>query len=419
MNLSQPPRTNWFVLLLVIIGFLVVFFNYYWAFQLSMNIRNMAGVFFIDSTTPEKIRADYVKAKAGIKQQDKIKILLVPGHDNDYWGTEFRRTKEADLNLNVAKELAKKLSEEKEFEVILARDDNGYTKIFLDYFEKEKAGILAFQKSQKMIMDSLVDDGQIQTNTKNQVIHNKAPNDTAFKLYGINKWANENGVDLVLHIHFNDDPIRKYGKKGEYSGFSIYVPESQYSNAKASMAVARNVFNQLEKFFPVSDLPKEKDGIIEDQTLIAIGSNNTLDPAVMLIEYGYIYEPQFTNTEVRTLAIKELSLQTYNGIKNFFEETEVLTPGVGYTAVLPHRWTDNLQNGKKNNEDVYALQMALTLENLYPPANLTKNDCPINGNFGPCTETAVKAFQELYEIEPVMGIVGPATREKLNELYSE
>jgi len=39
----------------------------------------------------------------------------------------------------------------------------------------------------------------------------------------------------------------------------------------------------------VSNISGENRGIIEDQKLIAIGAYNTLDPAVLFMEYGYIH----------------------------------------------------------------------------------------------------------------------------------
>src|SRR6185436_8364106 len=125
---------------------------------------------------------------------------------------------------------------------------------------------------------------------KDGVIHNSAPPNVALRLFGINKWVNENKVDLAIHVHFNDYPRRNRSIAGEYSGFSIYVPEKQYVNSTTTLAIADSVFNRLDKYNPVSDFPKEDDGIVEEQELIAIGANDTLSAPSMLIEYGYIYE---------------------------------------------------------------------------------------------------------------------------------
>jgi N-acetylmuramoyl-L-alanine amidase len=369
----------------------------------------LAGIFFIDSITENSLKNDYLVAKNG---GQKLKILIVPGHDNESWGTEFRGIKEADLNLELAENLANFLRQEKEFEVILARDKNGYNLALLNYFSRNEGEIKKFIQENVELTNYYIDWGVVEKYTKG-VVHNAASEEIVLKLYGINKWANENKIDIAIHVHFNDDPQRSYYGIGKYTGFAIYVPEKQFSNAKGSMALAKPLFNQLRKYFPISDLPKEKSGIVEDQKLIATGSYNTLDAAGLLIEYGYIYEPQFTNPEIRPLAMEELAFQTYAGIKNFFEGGQNRS-----SVLLPHFWEESLSKGMKNNKEVFILQAALVLEDLYPPENFRKNDCPISGNFGECTLAALQEFQKKYGIEPASGFFGPLTRKKLNEIYS-
>ncbi len=374
--------------------------------------RFLAGVFFVDSVSEKQLKNDYISAKNGGR---KIKILVVPGHDKDYWGAEFKGLKEADLNLELAKNLVTFLKQEKEFEVILGRDENGYKSELASYFSKNRKEIENFIQKNVAITNSYIQSGLVEPYTKG-VPHNVAPEEVAFRLYGINKWANENKIDIVIHIHLNDDPERTYYGFGKYTGFAIYIPEKQFSNAKGSMALAKPIFNQLQKYLAVSDLPKEKNGIIEDQKLIAIGAYNTLDAAGLLIEYGYIYEPQFVNAQIRPLAIKESAFQTYSGIKKFFEGENA---SVDVSANLPYIWKSDLEKGVKGSKEVFALQIALILKNVYPPENFSKNDCPLNGNFGDCTAMAVKEVQKENGIEPASGFVGPVTRKKLNELSVE
>ncbi len=265
-------------------------------------------------------------------------------------------------------------------------------------------------------MDSLVQSGLV--DIRKGIERNNAPSATAIRLYGINKWANENNIDIVVHLHFNDHPGRKYNQRGEYSGVTIYIPEKQFSNAKASKALAETVFKRLTTYSARSNMPLEREGVVEDQELIAIGAYNTLDPAVLLIEYGYIYETQFINPKTRTLAIEESALQTYLGILDFFGIKELEKENIYNTAALPYLWDNNLKKGTRGSKDVFALQTALAFQFFYPPAQKSKNDCPVNGNFGPCTARAVIDFQKKYDIEPASGFVGPLTRSKLNEFYS-
>jgi len=420
---SNSKKTLLILTILIITLLGVFFFKPNFTEGLTLYIKEAksltAGIFFIDSITEEELKQDYALAE---KTEEKIKVLIVSGHDDSFWGTEFGgEVKELDLNIELSEKLYNLFKEDDKIEAFITHDKNTgtYSEKFLSYFDKEENNIKNFRASHKGIMDDLISSGLIKD--EEWIIHNKAPSKTATRLYGINKWANENNIDIVIHVHFNDYPGRGWNKPGEYTGFSIYIPEKQFSNAKASKALGEKVFKQLNKYFPVSDLPKENIGLIEDQSLIAIGSYNTLDAAVMLIEYGYIYEARFINPKVRPKTLNEMAMQTYVGIKNFFEENAYNghVPTQEKLANLPYKWENNLKNGIINNEDVLALQTALLVEGLYPPRDKTKNQCPINGNFGPCTQESVKNFQETHEIKPIMGIVGPLTREKLNELYAK
>jgi len=375
-------------------------------------IKGMASVFFVDSSTPEILKDNFAVAKEGRR---KMKILIVPGHDDGLGGTEFRGINERDLNIKVAEEITKLLRSKSEFSVYLTRNKYVYNKDIQTYIGENYENIKEFIKKHKSEMKSLVQSGLI--DTRIGVEHNNAPSDTIIRLYGINKWANENGIDIVIHVHFNDYPGRRYNRAGKYSGITIYVPEKQFSNSKGSFALAKDVFDRLTTYSASSDMPMEKSGIVEDQELIAIGAYNTLDPAVLLIEYGYIYEQQFMSQEVSNLAIKELAMQTYLGITDFFESTKLGAVNIYNSSTLPYVWGENLKRGTRNNKDVFALQTALAFQFFYPPNTKDKNDCPINGSFGPCTEKAVISFQKSYGIKPSSGFVGPTTRSKLNELY--
>ncbi len=408
--------------------FIVLAFYFSWVFVGGQEVFSLkkisaisgvknfiASIFFTDSTTTEKLKEDY----SVTEKKDKIKLLIVAGHDDESGGTEFRGVKEAKINLDLALNLAEFFKDNDKFEITLVRDQNGYNPVFSDYFDENRDSINEFIVKQKETMTELIRAGEV--HNVEGVIHNSAPTETVLKLYGINKWANENGTDIVLHIHFNDDPIRNRKKRieteGKFSGFAIYVPEAQYSNAKASRAVAEPIFNQLAKFYPVSNFIQEQDGIVEDQKLIAIGAHNTLDSVGMLIEYGYIYETQFINNKIRELVLKELAFQTYAGIVDFFDDDQKKSLAYN-TILLPHKWNEYLQKGAKSAEGVLALQVALNIEKLYPPNGFDRYECPITGNFGNCTSLALKKFQEKYGINNESEEIGEQTKKKLNDLYS-
>ena len=245
------------------------------------------------------------------------KVLIVPGHDDESWGTEFLGVKEADMTVKLGLMLYDLLKKDKNFEVLITRDWQGYKKEFIDYFENNGDHIREFIDSSKEKFTSQISDGKIYETE--WVNHNYASNSTAYKLYGINKWANENKIDAVIHIHFNDYPRRRAYERGDYKGFAIYVPETQLNNAEQSSSLGFFIFNSLFKNYYVSNSEKESGGVVPDQSLIALGSNNSLNNRSVLIEYGYIYERIFSTFFKRETQMKRMANRTYEGIKKYFE----------------------------------------------------------------------------------------------------
>ena len=245
-----------------------------------------------------------------------IKILLVPGHDDTTWGAQYGNVKEADMNLVLATKIYNSLKKDKRFQVYITRDKNGYTKTFSDYFAKQKDAIVNFRNVYKREHAEKVEKGEFVE--KENVEHNSADERMSLVLYGINRWANENLMDAVIHIHFNDYPRPSPWTDGIYKGFAIYVPESQMANAKESSGLAKSIFTQLRKEYRISTYEKEKAGIVPDQTLIALGSKGTLFPHVrsVLVEYGYIY--RFKTSKARESAYAKMTAYTVAGLKNYF-----------------------------------------------------------------------------------------------------
>lgn len=378
----------------------------------------MGSVFFSDSVTAESLKETYNEAASETKKNknnEKVRILVVPGHDIQFPGTQYKNLTELELTVGLGEKLSALLKKEDVFDVTLSQTAEDYNPELLSYFDKKRNAIVAFMAAQKELMERYVGTGEIERVVNVQ--HNAAPTEAAFRLYGMNRWANENEMDIVIHIHFNDYPGRTRTARGKYSGFAIYIPERQYSNAKGSNSVARSIHKRLATLYPESDLPKENTGLVEDQELIALGSNNTLDGASMLIEYGYIYEPTLSNPDTRNVVLEDLAFQTYLGITDFF--------GAGTneryaykTRLLPYGWHIDLEEDVEAKRDILSLQAVLTLEEVYPPPGKSKNDCGLTGFFGPCTKASIKLFQQKHGIAPAEGYVGEKTRSKLNALYA-
>lgn len=271
----------------------------------------LANIFFSETVTPEGLIAKHKKTGSG--------ILVVPGHDKNNYGTQYRGVTEASLNAELGGYLFEYFRNDPKFIAFITHKSTGELNGWIsDYIKKEDTAINAFREKTKFSFLDALRIGAVKRET--QVHHNSATNDTAKTLYGINKWANDNNIDIVLHLHFNDYPGRKYESIGKYKGFSIYIPDNQLPNHRASMGIAQSVRRELRKVEPESNFPREKDIVIEDQELIAIGSNASRTGVSILIEYGYIYESKLTNKNTRSAFLQQLAYQTYLGVKSFFEK---------------------------------------------------------------------------------------------------
>lgn len=375
---------------------------------------------------PAKIQVNSLKDK--YKQADqpsasKVKILLMPGHEPGFGGAEYRDLKEREMNVELVKKIQQIFVDDPRFEVIVPRDNNEWAPEFSKYFTDHWSDIVDFQTGQKEEMIRLLGNGGL-SRVEDGVVHNKVPGEVALRLYGINKWVNDNNVDIAIHVHFNDYPRSNQNSPGDYNGFAIYVPENQYSNSKTSKTIADRIQARLGKYFTTSNLPKESGGVVEEQELIAIGSYNTVDAPSMLIEYGYIYEPQFKNSFVRDAALNDLALATYTGVKDFFvgnnEDSDDAQVSAGRS--VSYKWQRSFSKELVAKEasltdDVYHMQKALMGKGLYPPSGKDLTDCPISGQFGPCTEAALKNFQKQNGITGEVGKVGSKTLKALNDQF--
>lgn len=374
---------------------------------------NYSAAFFQESVTLAQLQNKYDQAKNG---QQKIRVFIMPGHEPDAGGTQFGSLKERDMVVDLAKHLEGYLSNDPHFEVIVGRDKKDWNPTIESYFKNNWEDIISFVNNSKNEMIRLLSSGRLYRLEEGIVEHNDLPKSAALRLYGINKWNNENNTDIAIHIHFNDYRRSNTSVPGEYTGFSIYVPERQYSNATSTRVIADYLFKRLSRYNPVSNLPDEDVGVVQEQDLIAIGAYNTANSASLLIEYGYIYEPQYLDETARNITIKDQAYQTYLGIQDFFGSEN---QGVAYdTLTLPHTWKNDISSNKFDRKDVLALQSALLLEGFYPPGDKTKNECPRTGKFAACTISAVYNFQKKHGITDEKNIVGEKTRNVLNNLYS-
>lgn len=361
-----------------------------------------------ETVSVDDLMATYRSAAAG---GEKFRILIMPGHEPTYGGTDFGGFFEREFVVGIAEELRKELALDPAFEVIVARDTDAWHADLAEYFEEEAETIEEYVEDQKKDFVRHERRGRVE-DLHEQVAHNAAPNEVALRLYGINRWANENGIDLVLHLHLNDETGHAAGVRGAHSGMALYVPDGIYGNARSSRAIAEPIFARLSATTATSTFGFEQAGIVEDRELIAVGAYNTSEPPSLLIEYGYIYEPRITGEGARDAVFADFAYQTAQGVKDFFG-----TPGRPRfsSRALPATFTTDILATStatatpERAKEIYALQAALRELGYYPGTEADLATCPVSGIPGPCTTEAVKALQRAEGYEAT-GTLGPLTR---------
>ena len=247
-----------------------------------------------------------------------IKILLVPGHNDKIWGAQYGNLKEADMNLALANYIYDIFLEDNRFDIYITRDKDGYIKEFSDYFINNREEIISFKNNAQKENQIKINNGFLIK--KRGVVHNTVSKETAVELYGINKWVNENNIDAVLHVHFNDYNRPSIWTIGKYMGFAIYMPDEQMINSTESILFAKSIFKQISKKYATSTYEKEKGGLVSSDSLIALGASGTLNEKVrsVLIEYGYIYRKIFHDPITKPQIYKDMAIFTKNGIVEYF-----------------------------------------------------------------------------------------------------
>jgi N-acetylmuramoyl-L-alanine amidase len=303
--------------IIILSTILIIFLAFYFTPRYYPNsyvnkMINSAAAFFSMGISINDLISKY----SDTEKNGKIEILLVPGHEPSFGGAEYKDLLERDLNLTLSEKIKNILSKNNKFEIITSRNINGWNPELEKYVNNNKNEILVWINNMKSSMSKLVNNGKINV-VNAEMGHSIAPLKSAILLYGINKWAGENKVDIAIHLHFNDNP--KYKGKPNFEGFSIYVPEKQYSNGTSSKILAKDLFDEISKIQKVSTMPEENVGIIEDQELIALGRYNTSDSLSVIIEYAYIYENFMQNKKLRNDFIEKSASSTANAINKFFE----------------------------------------------------------------------------------------------------
>jgi len=196
-----------------------------------------------------EIHADFNHPAAATSTAEKMHILIVPGHEPDYGGTHFLGVYERDLVSELADDLNKFLMMDPKYDATTTRSTTAWAPEFSSYFKTDWKDIISWEKSAKKVSALIKPLGG---KSAPAIEHITAKTNVAIRLYGITKWANENNTDLMVHIHLNDDPDRRVGKAGVYTGIAIYTPARQYDNSAITRSIADSVFERLTQYDPVA-----------------------------------------------------------------------------------------------------------------------------------------------------------------------
>lgn len=357
-----------------------------------------ASAAFPAVVTHEDVLAKYQAALLG---GEKVKVLLMPGHEPSYGGAVLGDLKERDIAVDIANKMARELRENPALSVTVARDQLSWNKELQEYFEEEWKDIEKFVSGKKRAFNRAVKKNDVEVRDF-EPAHNTAATDVALRLYGITKWANEEGYDLVVHLHLNDTGAQNH------QGFAVYVPDKEFGNAAASKPLGESIAYELNRYSASSTLPIENYGIVEDQSLIALGAYNTAELPSVLVEYAYIYEPKIKNAEARDAVLSDMARQTVRGVEDYLGAPILSRKSVA----VPFAWTDGGPARDKASAEAYALQVALRELGFFPGAGNLLITCPMTGVMDACTVAALTAFQASKGWTPT-GAIGPLTKAAL------
>ncbi len=264
---------------------------------------------------------EIVMVSTTIPETKPFTVLVVPGHDTTTGGAVFRDIYERNIVVDIAQKIADELNTVKGYKVIVARDTKEWNPILQNYFDQNKQTIIDWKSALQ------AQDKTLQANGQEKIVpdmasHSEVSSTSSLELYGINKWSNENDVDMVIHLHFNNTERTNMNNPGSLHGFAMFIPEAQRTNSTASRAIAKDIFAELKKNFSPEIVNNDKDGLIEDQSLIALGASNTLNKPSMLIEYGYVYDKNLWTLSDREKTLGTMASDTVAGIMDYVNGTK-------------------------------------------------------------------------------------------------
>lgn len=306
-------RNRFIIFSIVIIVLIIVSFS---SLIVAANTKISGAIVREKSAETDKVQTSSEKFNQIIENK-KVRILIDPGHNAATKGSVGYLGYEYYMNLRVARELAKMLSEDERFEYFLSRDGAYYSRPVKEYMTNNYGELL----------------GIYNTKVKGEERTGNLTRYQTLELYAIRHYAIDNNFDLLLSIHFDYMPY--ISRRAKTSGFHIIV--SPYNREfLASMQIAYKLSERMQEKYKISPiighdtvLPNsiwrfyDKQELIDDaislRGLIVIGDafENAYnkqeikkDIPSVLIESAFIHEWQFGSNK----AVKELANQMYKAL---------------------------------------------------------------------------------------------------------
>ena len=255
-------------------------------------------------------------------KNNKIKILIDPGHNAATKGNVGWLGYEYYMTLRLAKQLTAILDEDDRFEYLLSRDGDYYSRPIKEYMTNNYEKLLG-------IYDTKVkhNNNRIENLTRYQTI----------ELYAIRNYAIDNNYDLLLSLHFDYMPYTNRRAKTE--GFHVIV--SPYNGEfNASMQIANKISEKMKENYKVSPtiafdryIPEtvwnfyDRNNLIREgisiRGLIVLGDefefeynkkNFIKDVPSVVVEAGFIHDWKLGGNK----ALKELSKKIYEALLDLY-----------------------------------------------------------------------------------------------------
>ena len=156
----MQQRTLGFLLTAGIFG--AIFLTHFSSLTIASSRLQTAAVFFVESIDPGVLKTIYRQrtltaetrtetlASAAAANNRPIRILIVPGHEPDFGGTQFDGVYERDVVVTIADKLAAYLSANKHYTVMVARGATAWNPALQVYFDTHEKDIVAFQQQQQV-----------------------------------------------------------------------------------------------------------------------------------------------------------------------------------------------------------------------------------------------------------------------------